>query len=432
MSIVADRNYIYDVDFKETEIWVHKKPSMGDHIRVMRLGGVYSHHGVYVSDDEIIHFTGDEDDSILDWSKPEVIQSDLDYFLKGGVLEVKEYTDEEFEDLYSPEQIVSYARACIGDKGYHLICNNCEHFANMCTLGRFRSVQVENVLGLGDKKIPTRKDKNMGFFSKVGNAIKSLFGGGSKSSGGSRSTTTYEPDKVKIAEIEADARIRVANIENEKANIEADAKLRAARLDNDRIELMKQAKIDLLQFETEMNIALEQAKARGFNSMAQTIIEMQYRMNEIAEKRIEIIEKGSMGIVKEIETFYAELGDKIEADNEEYSKKKLPELLEILEKYEPGSAAYNLYRKRIDTDMNLQAKHYSMQLENIARRQDIILSGFISSRDKIIEQTGQLTSDMFKNLQERAMLDSPTYEKQNESLKLDTTKVNNQYLLEDK
>lgn len=28
---------------------------------------------------------------------------------------------------------------CLGDKGHHLAFNNCEHFANVYTLGRFRS-----------------------------------------------------------------------------------------------------------------------------------------------------------------------------------------------------------------------------------------------------------------------------------------------------
>lgn len=74
-----------DVDFTQ-EIWVRKMPQMGDHIRVMRIGGLYAHHGVYVSDSEVIHFTGTDDDSILDCSKASVITSNLAFFLKGGVL----------------------------------------------------------------------------------------------------------------------------------------------------------------------------------------------------------------------------------------------------------------------------------------------------------------------------------------------------------
>ena len=103
-----------------------KIPKSGFHIRVNR--GLYYHHGIYISNDEVIHFTGREDDNILDWSKPEVIKTDLKYFLKEGMLEVKEYNDEELNYLYPVEHIIKYARACLGDKGYNLIFNNCEHF----------------------------------------------------------------------------------------------------------------------------------------------------------------------------------------------------------------------------------------------------------------------------------------------------------------
>ena len=85
---------ITDAVFTE-EIWVQKNPVMCYHIRVKRLGGIYTHHGIYVSDNEVIHFTGTDDDSIMDSSKNRVISSDLNFFLKGGELEVKEYTDEE-------------------------------------------------------------------------------------------------------------------------------------------------------------------------------------------------------------------------------------------------------------------------------------------------------------------------------------------------
>lgn len=64
-------------------------------------------------------------------AKCEGIESNLEIFLKCGVLEVKELTDDEFQDLYSPDQIETYARSCIGDKGYNLAFNNCEHFANV-------------------------------------------------------------------------------------------------------------------------------------------------------------------------------------------------------------------------------------------------------------------------------------------------------------
>ena len=59
---------IVDVtDFTE-EHWEQRKPEKGDHIRVMRIGGLYAHHGVYVSDDEVIHFTGKDSFFQLEYS----------------------------------------------------------------------------------------------------------------------------------------------------------------------------------------------------------------------------------------------------------------------------------------------------------------------------------------------------------------------------
>lgn len=193
------------IDFEEPEVWQQRKPKYADHIRVNR--GLYYHHGIYVSNEEVIHFTGSEGDNILGTDN-EVIKTDLSAFLKGSPVEVKIYNSEEREDLYSPNEIVSYARSCLGDTGYNLVFNNCEHFANMCTLGRFRSKQVENF-------IKPKGGKVMGIFSGIGSFIGNLFGGNKTRE---TITTTYEPDKVRVAEIESQTKLMLAkaNIENTK------------------------------------------------------------------------------------------------------------------------------------------------------------------------------------------------------------------------
>ena len=381
-NIIADKPPFLSTFAFTKEIWEEKQPVMADHIRVQRFGGLYAHHGIYVSDKEVIHFTGQDDDSILDWEKCEVIQSDLDTFLKGGTLEVKVYTDKEFEDLYSPEQIVDYARSCIGDKGYNLAFNNCEHFANACTLGKFRSHQVERVL---NGRLPN-EEENMGFFGKIGGVINSLFGG-SKSSGGSRSTssTVYEPDKVKVAQIEAYTKIRLATMEAE------------------RIEAMKQARLDILEYETQCNIALEQAKVQGFTAMAETILALQEKLNVVAQQRLEIIEKGSLPIIREIESFYEEMGDRIQKNNEEYNLKKLPALLEILRQYDPNSIEYDIYRQQINDDRKLQQQYYIKQIDAVANRQSQVIAGFISSKEKIVEQTGHITKGFLETMQNQTL-----------------------------
>lgn len=120
-TIIA--NPIEFMDIEPREVWEYIQPKRGDHIRVQR-SGLYSHHGIYISNEEVIHFTGADDDSVLDWSKCEVICTDIAGFLRGGTAEVKIYSDDELTDLYPVEHIAAYARACLGDKDYNLVFNN--------------------------------------------------------------------------------------------------------------------------------------------------------------------------------------------------------------------------------------------------------------------------------------------------------------------
>ncbi len=107
------------------------------------------------------------------------------------------------------------------------------------------------------------ENDNMGLISWAIDKVKKWVSGGSSSEssygGSSRSTAaySYEPDKVKAAEIEADTKIKLANMEKE------------------RIALMKDAQKEILHLETESKIALEMAKSKGLEAMANTIISMQ-------------------------------------------------------------------------------------------------------------------------------------------------------------
>lgn len=110
-----------------------------------------------------------------------------------------------------------------------------------------------------------------------------------------------------------------------------------------------------------------------------------------------------MPIIKDIEKFYEELGDKVNADNDEYNMEKLPALLAILEKYEIDSPAHKLYQKRIEDDMRLQGEYYMKQLDNIAIRQQQVINGFIKSKNSIIEQTGMLTKELLASVQKQTL-----------------------------
>lgn len=121
--------------------WSQKKPVMGDQIRVNRK--FYCHHGIYCDDNTIIHFGSTTQE--LDPEKAEVLISDLSTFLKGGILEVREYSEDELKRKRKPIEIVNYAFTQIGRKGYDLINNNCEHFSNECAFGEHISDQVNDI-----------------------------------------------------------------------------------------------------------------------------------------------------------------------------------------------------------------------------------------------------------------------------------------------
>lgn len=113
----------------------------GDHICVRRKGRFYTHHGIYMGDGKVIHFTG----SIREKIDPEVHETDLSTFLKGGMLRRRDYK----EGLPASETM-RIAREQLSDRSYSMIWNNCEHFATYCVTGKKKSRQVKRVLsGLG-------------------------------------------------------------------------------------------------------------------------------------------------------------------------------------------------------------------------------------------------------------------------------------------
>lgn len=146
------------------------EPQNGDIIRVNR--GLYSHYGVYAADNNhVIHYTGangpDDFNGI-------VRETTLDEFLNGAenfsVCEFPEHP-QNFPavkakntlakilhalrilklmnyHLYSGEETVARARSRLGEGGYNLALNNCEHFAVWCKTGVKDSSQVNRVIDI--------------------------------------------------------------------------------------------------------------------------------------------------------------------------------------------------------------------------------------------------------------------------------------------
>ncbi len=109
------------------------------------MGSLY-HFGIYVSDAEVIQFgLAPNGRTTLRDSEVEVLSAPFCKFLENGEAEVCEFTPQERENHRSSEETVAYARSKLGMRGYHIIYNNCEHFANECISGVAVCRQAEEV-----------------------------------------------------------------------------------------------------------------------------------------------------------------------------------------------------------------------------------------------------------------------------------------------
>jgi hypothetical protein len=113
-----------------------------EHIMVRRSG--YYHHGIQVDAKAVIHFTGEPGSK----SNAAILETSLEEFLNGGSKEIVAYGE-----TLEPTDILENARARIGETGYNLIFNNCEHFAFWCMTGKHESDQVVKVAGTSSAAI---------------------------------------------------------------------------------------------------------------------------------------------------------------------------------------------------------------------------------------------------------------------------------------
>lgn len=124
--------------------WEYKECRSGDIIRV-KIGSVY-HYGIFVSDDEVIAFgLPPTAEYLKDQKSIKVLATDIDVFSCGNLVETAQLTLKERMKRRSPEQTVSMARERIGETGYNIIHNNCEHFVNEIVFGEKISEQERSV-----------------------------------------------------------------------------------------------------------------------------------------------------------------------------------------------------------------------------------------------------------------------------------------------
>lgn len=122
--------------------WILTSARRGDLIRV-GFHGLY-HYGVYLSDDCVVQFGRNPiHHSPTPAEQVEVLATDLADFLAGGFLEVCSLSPLERLQARPREKVAQCALSRLGERGYHILTNNCEHFATSCLTGKPVCTQAE-------------------------------------------------------------------------------------------------------------------------------------------------------------------------------------------------------------------------------------------------------------------------------------------------
>ena len=134
-------------------IWWQSECKFGDMIRIS-FGNFY-HYGIFVSEEEVIQFGLPPFEGLLNRKFEEiaVCVSDIDTFSGGRVVEVASVEKTDKKKRLSPKKTVQRARERIGEKGYDILHNNCEHFARYCYLGESRCEVTESVVNTWKNKV---------------------------------------------------------------------------------------------------------------------------------------------------------------------------------------------------------------------------------------------------------------------------------------
>lgn len=104
----------------------------GDHLVSPRFG--YDHHGLYLGDNEVIHYSGFSDA----FDKGSIEITSLENFEQDKGSRVEDHLC----PIFDVDERINRAYSKLGEDSYNLLFNNCEHFVTWCIFGTHSSDQV--------------------------------------------------------------------------------------------------------------------------------------------------------------------------------------------------------------------------------------------------------------------------------------------------
>lgn len=112
------------------------EPPVGAHLVTPWRG--FAHHGIYLGGGRVIHYNA----RVYRFKRRPVEETGMPEFAEGRPVFVVDHA----EPVHATEEVLQRARSRLGEDGYHLLDNNCEHLAEWCLHGVARSFQVESAL----------------------------------------------------------------------------------------------------------------------------------------------------------------------------------------------------------------------------------------------------------------------------------------------
>ena len=243
-------------------------------------------------------------------------------------------------------------------------------------------------------------DSVSSFASSAVSAVSSFLGGSSSSGGsGSYSTspsstiTTYDPDKIEVA-----------------------------KLENERVDLVKNAQLELMEVNARLEAVMIEARCKGFQAMQGAMMQMLKEVNHLAEERLVLLENGSQEQIQKVESMYADLSK--DMDNDDFMFAKVPQMLELANKFPEGSDSRKLYMSGIDREM---AKHFEFkteQLKNLNTRCQIVVASVVASKEKMQHHIDTVIAKRIEHIEQVMQVNSQLPYNTTEQLSVtDTLKI---------
>jgi hypothetical protein len=205
--------------------------------------------------------------------------------------------------------------------------------------------------------------------------------GGSSSSSSYSETVVREPDKVRVAEIEAQKAVAVEKLKGEN------------------IVLQKRAMIEMIETNARMEELMIVAKVKGFKDITDKLMEMTKELNYLGEQRIKILETAGLDTIKQIDEHYLDFKRQINKDSDNFMLGSVPKLLGELEKFDENSSTYKLYHNQINNYTNSFIEGQTKQIEQLREQQSKMIDSNIALKESITNHINEIVENRVKQLE---------------------------------